>query len=485
MPNAPAPPPLPPGTGSLRRDCVSFIENLAQTVGSMAPSGGLTMFIPLVFATAGNGTWLLYVPVAAGYMLLAVNINTFTSRTASAGSFATFAELGLGPTAGLLAGWTYFVSLLFAVADCAPSVAFYSVQAATRFGIHLPPSAALGLEAGAVVAAWWAARRGISLSTNLMLSVECLSLGTIAALAVLYVAHTGKWLDTDQFRLAGVQSRGLRLGIIMAFMSLTGFESVTALGEESRHALKAIPRAILACILPISLLYLVMAYIVVMAFKGSGLDLGQTLVPFNFLAEAAGWPHLSRIVAIGIVLSFFACMLGCLNAAARVMFAMSRRGQFFAPFGVAHPRNATPHRAIDLVGAVALVLPLGLAFAGMRSDDAMAYGAQLASLGFVSTYLWVCVSAPFFLRRLRALTWARTAVSAVALSIFGLALGASVWPAPPYPWNILPYIFVATVAAAAGTSWVLGLRSRSARLALAALVPPVPGPKASELGAGS
>lgn len=453
------------GTGSLRRDCVSFVENLAQTVGSMAPSGGLTMFIPLVFASAGNGTWLLYVPVAAGYTLLAVNINAFTSRTASAGSFATFAALGLGRTAGLIAGWTYFASLLFAVADCAPSVAFYSVQAATQFGIQLPNSVALALEAGAVVAAWWAARRDISLSTSLMLAVECLSLGTIAALAVLFIAHTGRWLDLDQFRLTGVQPRGMRLGIILAFMSLTGFESVTALGEESRHALKAIPRAILFCILPISLLYLLMAYIVVMAFKGSRLDLGQVLVPFNHLAQAAGWPHLSRIVSVGIVLSFFACLLGCMNAGARVMFALARDGQFFPAFGVAHPRNATPHRAIDLIGLFALVVPLGLAFAGMRADDAMAYGAQLASLGFVSTYIWVCLSAPFYLKRLGALTWRRTAVAMAALAIFGLALAASVYPAPPYPWSTLPYIFVATVVLATGVSWMLRRRAPASRFA--------------------
>ncbi|HEY1765697.1 MAG TPA: APC family permease [Opitutaceae bacterium] len=467
---------MPPGTGSLRRDCVSFVENLAQTVGSMAPSGGLTMFIPLVFATAGNGTWLLYVPVAAGYMLLAANINAFTSRTASAGSFATFAELGLGRTAGLIAGWTYFASLLFAVADCAPSVAFYSVQAASQFGVHLSTAAALALEAGAVVAAWWAARRDISLSTNLMLGVECLSLGTIAALAILFVAHTGRWLDVDQFHLAGVHTRGMRLGIIMAFMSLTGFESVTALGEESRHALKAIPRAILFCILPISLLYLLMAYIVVMAFKGSGLDLGQVLVPFNYLAQAAGWPHLSRIVAIGIVLSFFACLLGCMNAGARVMFALARDGQFFRAFGVAHARNATPHRAIDLIGIFALVVPLGLAFAGMKAEDAMAYGAQLASLGFVTTYIWVCVSAPVYLRRLGSLTWRRAAASVVAFAIFGLALAASIYPAPPYPWNTLPYIFVVTVAAAVVLSWTLRLRARSTRL------PEPTAEKASQVG---
>ena len=41
-----------------------------------------------------------------------------------------------------------------------------------------------------------------------------------------------------------------------------------------------------------------MAYVVVMAFKGSGLDLGHTLSPFDYLAAAAGWPHLSIIVAI-------------------------------------------------------------------------------------------------------------------------------------------------------------------------------------------
>jgi amino acid transporter len=447
-------------TGSLRHNCVSFVENLAQTIGSMAPSGGLTMFIPLVFANAGNGTWLLYVPVAAGYTLLAANINVFTSRTASAGSFSTYAELGLGPLAGLVAGWTYFATLVFAVADCAPSVGFYAAQVASQLGLHMPAAVAVSLMAGSVAAAWWAARRGISLSTNLMLGVECLSLGTMAALAILFVIHTGKWLDGDQFHLAGVKPKGMRLGIILAFMSLTGFESVTTLGEESRHALKAIPRAILACILPIGLMYLTMAYVVTMAFRGSGLDLARTLVPFDYLAVAAGVPHLAIIVGIGITLSFFACMLGCMNAAARVLFALARRGQFWPGFGIAHPVNASPHRAIALVGIVALVLPLALVACGVRLEDGMAYGAQLASLGFVSTYLWACISAPFFLGRRGELRWRHIALSASALAIFGFALAASVYPAPPAPWDVLPFIFAGAVVAGTVLSWALGMQVR-------------------------
>jgi hypothetical protein len=90
----------------------------------------------------------------------------------------------------------------------------------------------------------------------------------------------------------------------------------------------------------------------------------------------------------------------------------------------------------------------------------MAYGAQLASLGFISTYLWACASAPFFLRRRGALRWHHVAVSVSALGIFGFALAASVYPAPPAPWNVLPYIFAGTVAAGVALSWALGIQSR-------------------------
>ncbi len=210
-------------------------------------------------------------------------------------------------------------------------------------------------------------------------------------------------------------------------------------------------------------MYLCMAYVVIMAFRGSGLDLAATYVPFDYLAQAAGWPRLAIIVGIGITLSFFACMLGCMNAAARVLYSMARRGQFWRSFGVAHPRNATPDRAITLVAAISLALPLGLVVFRVTLDDAMAYGAQLASLGFVSTYLWACFSAPIFLSRRRELRWYHVLVSASSVAIFGIALAATLYPAPPAPWDILPYIFAATVAACGVLSWFLGSMPRPSR----------------------
>ena len=44
----------------LKPDCLSPIEVLGQSIANIAPSATPALVIPLVFATAGNGTWLAY-----------------------------------------------------------------------------------------------------------------------------------------------------------------------------------------------------------------------------------------------------------------------------------------------------------------------------------------------------------------------------------------------------------------------------------------
>jgi amino acid transporter len=452
---------------SLRRNYLSFAENLAQTVGSMAPSGGIALLIPLVVLNAGNGTWLLYVPVVVGYALLAVNINAFTARTNSAGSFATYAEMGLGKWAGVAAGWTYLAALIFAVASSAPSSAFYALQTAKALGLPVTPGVGAALIALMGGVAWWASQKDIRLSTNFMFAVECVALGSMIFLALVFMIHTGRWHDADQLNLAGVKPGGLRLGVVLAFMSLTGFESVTTLGEESKHALTAIPRALLTCVLPIGLLYLAMAYVLVAAFKGSGIDLGSDLLPFTYLGAVAGWPRLAVLVSCGITFSFFACVVGCLNAGARILYSLARQGRFWAPFGKTHPVNATPHVAIAAVSGVAIGIPLVLLAYGLTIEDCMAYLDQVCSLGFVATYVWACIAAPFFLRRIRVLRWHHVGVALVPLGIFGFTLFASVYPAPTGIWRVLPYVLLGTIGAGITGSAVFMLTRRE---------PLVPGP---------
>jgi hypothetical protein len=48
-------------------------------------------------------------------------------------------------------------------------------------------------------------------------------------------------------------------------------------------------------------------------------------------------------------------------------------------------------------------------------------------------------------------------VAAAGFGVFGFALAGSVYPPPQRPWNLMPYIFAATVAAGVASSCVLGL----------------------------
>ena len=50
----------------LRREILSPMETLAQSVSTMAPTTTPAATIPLVCALAGNGTWLAYVLATVG-----------------------------------------------------------------------------------------------------------------------------------------------------------------------------------------------------------------------------------------------------------------------------------------------------------------------------------------------------------------------------------------------------------------------------------
>ncbi len=66
-----------PPTPRLRPDCLSPFETLAQSLSTVAPTTTPTMTIPLVFALAGNGTWLAYLCAGAAILLMSLIIGHF------------------------------------------------------------------------------------------------------------------------------------------------------------------------------------------------------------------------------------------------------------------------------------------------------------------------------------------------------------------------------------------------------------------------
>src|SRR5947209_5855242 len=97
----------------LRRDYLSFAEVFSQSVANIAPSATPALIVPLVFVSAGNGTWLSYLLATITMLLVAVHVNYFARRSSSPGSLYSFVSCGLGTTWGVVAGWSLIIAYIF------------------------------------------------------------------------------------------------------------------------------------------------------------------------------------------------------------------------------------------------------------------------------------------------------------------------------------------------------------------------------------
>ena len=85
-----------PTISGLRGECLPFWEVLAQSVANIAPTATPTINLALLYASAGNGSWLAYLIATVGLVFISLNINQFASRSASPGSLYSYIAKGLG-----------------------------------------------------------------------------------------------------------------------------------------------------------------------------------------------------------------------------------------------------------------------------------------------------------------------------------------------------------------------------------------------------
>ncbi len=446
----------PPGYG-LRQQVLGPWETLAQSVSAIAPTATPAMTIPLVFALAGNGTWLVYIFATLAITLVGLVIGCFGRRSASPGSLFIYTTHSLPGWAGSLAGW----ALLLAYVATASSVAagffnYANVLLHAFLGIGLSPALLIAL---AVVASGAMAYRDIKLSAEAMLWMEAVSVSCIVIIVALTLWEHGFHLDWEQLRLKRISGSGLRLGLVLALFSFVGFESATTLGEEAREPLKTIPRAVLQCALGCGVFFTVCAYTEVLSFRGAAERLDQAAAPLHTMAVRTGASLLGTVIDVGAMISMFACTLACITAGARVLMLMSHRGLAHRSLRATHAKNETPHLAV-VVTAVASLLPaVVLAAKGVSSADIYGWMGALATYGFITVYALVCVALPLHLRRTQRLTAGIMSLSVAGTSAMLLALAGSVYPMPAGAYAWLPYIYL--VYLFAGLGWYLAGRKET------------------------
>src|SRR6202453_2512330 len=97
----------------LRRNALGFPTVLAQSIALISPTMTAVLIIPLAFGDAGQGTWLAYAFGTVMLLFVALCLNQFAKRSALAGSMYGYTGRGLGPTAGVMSGWTLIWCYMF------------------------------------------------------------------------------------------------------------------------------------------------------------------------------------------------------------------------------------------------------------------------------------------------------------------------------------------------------------------------------------
>jgi amino acid transporter len=440
----------------LKANALNFWEILAQAIALISPSMTAALIVPLMFGTAGTAGWLCYLFGTVMLLFVAMNLNQFAKRYTSAGSMYEYTVKGVGPKIGGISGWCLiwaymFISIAGVTGFTHFATKLLALTGATGYLSH--PS--ITLFAICVAAAWVLAYMDITFSTILMLIFEGVSVAVIVALAVLALAKTG---IKDTAQLHPIADHGIKdigLGVVVAIFSLVGFECATAFGEESKKPLITIPRAVIASLLLTGAFFVFITYVETHALAGNTPTLDQLDAPLSTLSENLGVKWMGVVISFGAMFSFFALALSCMNAGARILFTMGRYGIFPISVGSSHKHNLTPHVAITAFAVVQFLIPTVFTLASykaiggwqMAPIDAFNDAGLFGAMGFCGAYVLISLATPFYLQKIGELKTRHIFMSVVALLLLIIPIVGTVWPMPPYPMNLFPYIFGAYVLA--------------------------------------
>jgi amino acid transporter len=423
----------------LRREALSPMETLAQSVSTIAPTTTPAATIPLVATLAGNGTWLAYVLATIAILLVALCVSRFARYSSSPGSLYTYTTQSLPAPLAAVSAWSLFLAYVCTGASVIGGFYYYGRLLIRDATGHT--ASVVFLTALVTVISAWIAWRDVKISARLMLWIEAVSVSLILMVVLLVLMKTHFRLDGEQFHLRGMTGSGLRLGLVLALFSFVGFESATTLGAEARDPLRTIPRAVIQSALLAGAIFILCAYTEVLGLRAAGQDLATSSAPMRVLATLGGLPALGMLIDVGALISMFAGTLACITAAARVLLLMSHNGLAHRSLRATHERHETPGRAIVVSGITAGLPVAILAARGASGLDVYGWMGSLATYGFIVTYALACLALPGYLKIHAAYQRSAQVLAYIACAAMLLALVGNLYPVPEGPYGKLPYIY--------------------------------------------
>lgn len=435
------------GEAGLRANYLSLADVVSQSIANIAPTGTPCLTIPLVAASAGSATWFVYTIATIGLAFIGLHVSMFARQFSVSGSIYSYVRLAKGRSWAFPVGWGLYAAYWFTAVSTLIGSGMFFKEFFQSLGVSWVPIYLVAAVESIII--WLLAYRDIKFSSKLALFLEAVSVSMIVVMSVIALFHGGSLVDQNQLSLKGSSVRGIALGMVMATFSFVGFESAATLGLESKSPHRNVPIAVMGSTMFVGVLFAFASYVEVRAL--GALPLANEPAPLSAMARMYHLPWLGTLTEFGAGISFFSCALASLNAASRVMFSLARDQIIGERCAWVHERNRTPHIAISITALLTLLVAIAMTW--VQPMGAYGYTGTIATYGFLLSYIAIAIVGI-------AYVWNRKARSVVYIvsGIIGIVMMAiptvgSVYPAPSFPYNLLPYIFMLYIAV--GLAWYM------------------------------
>lgn len=280
-------------------------------LGSIVGTGA---FVSIGFGYALAGEWLLYAILLAAFVALCNGLSSAQLAAVHPVSGGTY-EYGykfLNHDLGFVAGW-------FFIAAKSASAAAAALASAWLMNQYLgwPEWAVTSIAIGFIVFLTALVLAGLRRSNQ----VNALLVGLAIASLIVFVVWSAQAPrpaafvpDSAEFSL-----RDFLAAAGLLFVAYTGYGRIATMGEEVQEPRRVIPRAIIATMVVVTVLYGAVAWALM---QRNPLFIGEDFILTQLMA-----PGLARdFVFIGAILAMLGVTLNLILGVSRVVLAMARRG---------------------------------------------------------------------------------------------------------------------------------------------------------------
>jgi basic amino acid/polyamine antiporter, APA family len=272
-------------------------------------------------------------------------------RRPRAGGGYVYLREAFGPLPAFLYGWTFlFVINAGGIAAIAVTFAHYTGDLA-----GLPPQWVAPMAVSAIVILTAVNYVGVRAGAAVQNLFTVLKLAALALLIVAgFLAPAAARAETPG--AADVSIRTFGVALLPVLFAYGGWAHANNVAGELKEGNRTLPRAIILGLAGVIVVYLLAnaAYLHSLGVDG----LARSATPASDVLRRALGPIGSTLITLGIVTSTLGFVSVCIMTAPRILQAMAADGLFLPSVATLHRRFHTPHVALLIQGAWAVVLTL-------------------------------------------------------------------------------------------------------------------------------